>query len=182
MSFSGDSGAPQVGWRLGPGGDFTLTTPNDTFQFNQTGFDVLADGDVLCFDAGTFRVQADGGVPPLFSRAVEFALDTSTKTATIAWQYQETPPYYSAFLGTASQTDATNILVSDGGETANRISGNPADPTNLKFARVFEVTHDVTPTKVFEVDVNAPLGSIPGDPNFSGYSVSKVRRINSFYL
>ncbi len=182
VDFSGASGAPKVNWRLGPGGDFSLTTPNDTFQYNQTGISLLSDGDILCFDSGTFRVDADGSVPPLFSRAVEFSIDTTSMTASIKWQYEETPSFYSSFVGFVTSPDPGNIvLITDGGETANRISGDPTDPTNLKTARILEVTHDVSPTKFFEVDIDPALGSMPSDPTFSGYSVPRARRFKSLY-
>jgi arylsulfate sulfotransferase len=175
-----DGGMPKVVWKLGQDGDFTLTNRNETFQYGQHGLSILPNGHLMMFDDGNLRPVVDGGSAALHSRAVEFSLDTTNKQATIEWQYQETPPFYSQFLGSAYLLGNGNVLICDGGETANP-TGSPNDETNLKFARIMEVTHDATPTKVLEYEIKQPLGSQPSDPTFSGYSVYRATRLPSLY-
>lgn len=172
----GDGGAPQLLWRLGQGGDFTLTNSNDVFQFNQHGAVVLPSGHVMAFDNGNDHPN-DAGVAGLYSRAVEYSLDTTSMQATIVWQYQESPPFFSFFLGSSYLLPNGNVLVCDGGEIADR-SVSYTDATNLKFGRIMEVTHDAAPSKVMEFDVNVPIS---WTPNFSGFSVYRAVRIASLY-
>jgi hypothetical protein len=173
-----DGGAPQVQWKLGAGGDFTLTNPNETFQFGQHGVNRLPNGHLIMFDDGNERPQVDGGPTAPNSRAVEFSLDPAGKQATIVWQYGETPPFFSYFFGSAYVLPNGNVLLDDGGELTNQ-SALPVLSSNLKFARIMEVTHDATPTKVLELDIHDAMGSHPSDPTFSGYSVYRALRIPS---
>ncbi len=171
-----DGGLPKLLWRLGPGGDFALTNTNDGFQYNQHGANVLPNGHVMAFDNGSDRPN-DAGVSGLYSRSVEFSLDTTNMQATIVWQYQESPPFYSFFLGSSYPLPNGNVLICDGGEIANR-GVLYTDPTNLKYARIMEVTHDAVPTKVMELDIAPPL---TWATNFSGFSVYRAQRITSLY-
>lgn len=171
-----DGGAPQLLWRLGPNGDFTLTNANDGFQYNQHCPTILANGNILAFDDGDARPN-DAGAAGLYSRAVEFSLDTTRMQATIVWQYRESPSLYSNYVGSAYLLPNGNVLIDDGAEQADR-SGTFNDPTNLKFARIMEVTHDPSPTKVMEFDINPPL---TWQPNYSGFWVYRAKRIPSLY-
>ncbi len=173
-----DGGVPQVVWKLGAGGDFALTNSNETFQYGQHGLSILPNGHIMMFDDGNGRPEVDGGPTAPNSRAVEFSLDTVNKQATIEWQYRETPPFYSGFLGSSYLLANGNVLICDGGETANP-ADVPNDFSNLKFARIMEVTHDAVPTKVMEYDVK--VASLPGDAAFSGYSVYRATRLPSLY-
>ncbi len=174
-----DGGVPKIVWRLGEGGDFTLTNANETFQYGQHGLSILPNGHLMMFDDGDNRAVPDGGSATQFSRAVEYSLNTASMQATIEWQYRETPPFYSQFLGSSYLLANGNVLICDGGETAKATA--PTDPTNLKFARIIEVTHDATPTKVLEYDVKQPIGSLASDSTFSGYSVYRATRLPSLY-
>ncbi len=174
-----EGAAPRVVWRLGEGGDFALTNGNDTFQYGQHAISILPNGHLMMFDNGDNRPLVPGGPTVPYSRALEFSLDTTKMQATIAWQYEETPPFYSQFLGSSYLLPNGNVLVCDGGETVT--SALPTDPANLKFARIMEVTHDAKPTKVLEYDIREELHSHPANPNFSGYSVYRATRIPSLY-
>ncbi len=174
-----DGGVPRVVWRLGEGGDFTLTNSNETFQYGQHALSILPNGHLMMFDNGDNRPLVAGGPTVPYSRALEFSLDTTKMQATIEWQYRETPPFYSQFLGSSYLLPNGDVLVCDGGETVT--SALPTDPSNLKFARIMEVTHDARPTKVLEYDIREELHSHPANPNFSGYSVYRATRIPSLY-
>lgn len=175
-----DGGTPSVIWKLGAGGDFTLTNSNETFNYGQHGVNVLANGDILMFDDGNNRPAADGGIND-YSRAVEFSLDTTAKTATIVWQYQEQPSFFAQFLGSAYLLPNGNVLLCAGGLTDAPNGGVITSPSNLKYARIMEVTHDASPTKILEYEVRQELNSIPSNPTFSGYSVYRATRIPSLY-
>ncbi|MBA3656987.1 MAG: aryl-sulfate sulfotransferase [Gemmatimonadaceae bacterium] len=68
---------------------------------------VLANGNVLLFDNGTTH-------SPVESRAVEYKLDLTVKTATMVWQYRNTPALISGTLGTAERLKNGNTLVGFG--------------------------------------------------------------------
>ncbi len=171
-----DGGPPRLLWRLGPGGDFALTNANDGFQYNQHCATVLPNGNIMAFDDGDGRPN-DAGFAGLYSRAVEFSLDTTKMQATIVWQYRESPPFYSPYVGSSYLLPNGNVLVDDGADLADHL-GQTDDPTNLKYARIMEVTHDPVPTKVMEFDVNPPL---TWQANFSGFWVYRAKRIPSLY-
>lgn len=67
---------------------------------------LLPNGNVLMFDNGRYR-------EPLFSRALELAIDPEQGTAEIAWQYRETPDFYSDIMGDANRLSNGNTLVVD---------------------------------------------------------------------
>lgn len=175
----GDGGLPTRVWRLGAGGDFTLTNPGETFQYGQHAVNILPNGHLMVFDNGNERPAPDGGVDN-YSRALEYALDTTNMTATIVWQYEEEPSFFAQFLGSSYLLPNGNVLLCAGGLTEVP-NGNFGSPTNLKYARVMEVTHDAVPTKVLEYRVRRELGSMPGDRFFAGYSVYRATRLASLY-
>lgn len=174
-----DGGTPTVEWRLGAGGDFTLTNAGETFQYGQHGVNVLPNGNLMMFDNGNNRPGPDGGINQ-FSRALEYSLDTTNMTATIAWQFQDTSPFFAQFIGSSYQLANGDVLVCAGGLVDN-LALALQSPSNLKYARIMEVTHDPVPVKVMEYKVREELGSKPSDPNFSGYSVYRATRITSLY-
>jgi hypothetical protein len=65
---------------------------------------ILPNGHLLIFDNGwTHSPQA--------SRAVEYALDTAGKTATMVWQYSANPPIFNDFTGSAQRLANGNTAV-----------------------------------------------------------------------
>jgi hypothetical protein len=174
-----DGGTASVVWRLGAGGDFMLTNANETFQYGQHGVNLLSNGHLMMFDNGNNRPAADGGVN-LFSRALEYSLDTTAMTATIVWQYAESPPIFSQFIGSSFLLDNGDVLLCYGG-LVDDLSLPLENPKSLKYARVMEVTHDASPTKVLEYEVRAELNSKPSTPTFAGYSVYRATRLTSLY-
>jgi hypothetical protein len=65
---------------------------------------VLPNGHLLIFDNGWTHA------PPT-SRAVEYALDTVAKTATMVWQYSASPPIFNDFTGSAERLTNGNTVV-----------------------------------------------------------------------
>jgi hypothetical protein len=65
---------------------------------------VLPNGHLLIFDNGWTHT-------PQQSRAVEYALDTVAKTATMVWQYLASPPIFNDFTGSAERLANGNTVV-----------------------------------------------------------------------
>ncbi|HET7564384.1 MAG TPA: aryl-sulfate sulfotransferase [Gemmatimonadaceae bacterium] len=65
---------------------------------------VVGTDDILVFDNGTLHT-------PHASRAVEYRLDDSAKTATMTFQYQRTPPFYTQFTGSVQRLANGNTLI-----------------------------------------------------------------------
>ncbi|HUI10257.1 MAG TPA: aryl-sulfate sulfotransferase [Bacteroidota bacterium] len=91
-------------WRWG-GKNNQFTFVNDTLGFrHQHAIRRLASGNVTLFDNGDFRI-------PLLSRAVEYTLDEVHLTATLVWQYRNTPTIYASAMGYTQRLPNGNTLV-----------------------------------------------------------------------
>ena len=116
-------------WRWG-GKNNQFTFINDTLGFShQHGVQRLANGNILLFDNGNFH-------PVRFSRAVEYQLNESTKTATQFWEYRNTPDTYGFAMGYAQRLDNGNTLISWG---AANPTVTEVQPNGVK---VYEMTMD----------------------------------------
>ena len=65
---------------------------------------ILPNGHLMVFDNGWSH-------SPRASRAVEYALDTAAKTATMVWQYSANPPIFNDFTGSAQRLANGNTAV-----------------------------------------------------------------------
>lgn len=84
--------------------DFAITSdPLNGFSAQHSAR-MLANGNVLIFDNGTKHV-------PSVSRAVEYQLDSSAHTATLAFQFTHVPPIYTNFTGSVQRFANGNTLV-----------------------------------------------------------------------
>jgi len=98
-----DSG--EVIWRLS-GAHSSFSFVNDplngtSFQHNITA---LGNGHYLLFDNGN-------GHTPQLSRAVEYQLDLTNKSATLVWQFRDNPDKYANWLGSAQRLPSGNTLI-----------------------------------------------------------------------
>ena len=100
-----DYNTGDVLWQLG-GVQSTMTVVNDPLGgfYGQHYPHILANGDLLLFDNGTKH-------QPLESRAAEYKLDTTKKTATLVWEYRRNPPIYTTFAGSANRLSNGDTLV-----------------------------------------------------------------------
>ncbi len=95
----------QIVWQLG-GTHNQFTFVDDLLG----GFDgqhtvrVLPNGHLLLFDNGWTH-------SPQTSRAVEYALDTARKAATMVWQYSASPPIFNDFTGSVQRLTNGNTVV-----------------------------------------------------------------------
>ncbi|MEY4374033.1 MAG: hypothetical protein RL760_199, partial [Candidatus Eisenbacteria bacterium] len=89
-----DRNTGAVIWRLGrhaAHNDFTF--PNDPRGFShQHDARILPNGHLTLFDNGNL-------LDPLYSRAVEYALDESTHVATLVWQHRHSPDVFAGAMG-----------------------------------------------------------------------------------
>ena len=98
-------------WRLG-GNNNQFTFFNDSIGFSyQHAVRRIANGDITLFDNGDFHV-------PAFSRAVEYRLDEVNKTATLVWQFRDTPDVEGFAMGYVQRMENGNTLIGWG-------AGNP---------------------------------------------------------
>jgi hypothetical protein len=120
-------------WRLG-GNANQFTFPNDPAEFKgQHDIRRIANGDITFWDNGSF------GPPYHVGSAKEYSLNENTLTATLVWNYVESPTSYSTAIGNVQRLQSGNTLI-DFGIT-------PMEN------RVFDVV-DSSGNKIFELQFN----------------------------
>jgi Arylsulfotransferase (ASST) len=130
-----------VVWKLGGrDSDFTFPAADDTGPCAQHTARMLPDGHVLMYDNGSWSAstslcvdQADPTGPPVErvqTRVVEYALDTSLHTATIAGSY-EPAGRFGIFAGSAQRLDNGNTEIGWAEETTALASEVALDGTLL---------------------------------------------------
>lgn len=92
-------------WRLG-GAYSTLTFVNDPLNGprQQHGFRALGGGHYIIFDDGNLH-------NPTVSRAVEYVVDAVAKTATMVWQFRDTPDKYAYYMGNVQRMTNGNTHI-----------------------------------------------------------------------
>ena len=127
-----------IEWQLnGPDSDFRFPNPADRFYGQHTAAQ-LADGNVLLFDNGLLRPDAEGG---RYSRALELRLDAAAGTAVKVWEYRLDPDIYSARGGSAYRLGNGHTLIN--------FSSAPARHRDVRLT-VVEV--DAAGNEVFRVE------------------------------
>ena len=122
-------------WRFGnakSGNQFTFLNDKSGFSY-QHDARRLPNGNILLFDNGNYRQGTR------FSRAAEYKLDEENLTATLVWQYRNTPDVVSDFMGSTQRMANGNTLIGWGG-------------TSPTFTEV-----DSNSNKVFEVSMTNPF-------------------------
>lgn len=92
-------------WRLG-GNNSSFTFVDDPFDgvSGQHFVSTLGDNRYMVFDNGNFRSFH-------ISRAVEYQLDLTNMTATMIWQFRDTPDKYTYWMGSAQRLTNGNTLI-----------------------------------------------------------------------
>lgn len=139
-------------------------------------------GTLMMYDNGNYRARPFDKAtlaPQNQSRVVEFEIDEQAMTVKQVFEYDGTDGdrFYCPFYCEADWMSTTkNILVTDGGhiETAD---GTPNDdvPADRQWARIFEVTRDSNPEKVFEVVCDS------GKQSPFGWSIYRSNRLPNIY-
>lgn len=150
-------GTGDILWRLGPGGDFSLTNggPSDWNYGQHYPFLMSPQSSgtfpLALFDNGNDRVvDANGNVcggsttPACYSRPVVFELDEFSKTATILWQ--DKLPVFSPCCG--------SIDLLPNGDMEFDIASASSSP---QVTRVEEVTHTDNSQLVWQMNVTGQL-------------------------
>lgn len=174
---------PPDNWKS-PWSEALLKAPPDMpWFYHQHAPKVFPDGRILLFDNGNFRASPPNEKMTArknHSRVVEYRVDEAKKTVEQTWVYggDDAEAFYSPFLGDADALPKTgNVLVTDGGRVVDN-QGIPSDEilAGHKWARIFEITRETSPRKVFELYIQAPhpIG-------FAGWSVYRADRIPSLY-
>jgi arylsulfate sulfotransferase len=152
INYRDGTGSGDVLWRLGEGGDFTLTNGNFTDWFYAQHFPSLINTDdsvmsLAIFDNGNLRILDDNGstcgptpAPACYSRATIFQIDQSARTGTLSWQ--DTPGPYSFWGGSINQLPNGNVEF----EMSAPFPQIPA-------SRVLEVTQTHPPQTVWQMDI-----------------------------
>ena len=119
IDYNNGAGSGDILWRLGQGGDFTLTDGDDSQWFYAQHYPglVTVNGSQITlsvFDNGNLRVMDASGTtcgtpagPACYSRATVFQLDPSTMQAQVLWQYL--PGFFSFWGGTINQLPNGNV-------------------------------------------------------------------------
>lgn len=91
-------------WRLG-GKKNQFTFTNDPLKFSyQHAIRRIANGNVTLLDNGNFHV-------PKFTRGIEYQLDEINKTATLVWEYRNSPLIYGNSMGNMQRLNNGNSLL-----------------------------------------------------------------------
>ena len=101
----------QIEWQLfGPDSDYEFPDPADRFYKQHTASQ-LANGNILLFDNGKGRPEAEGGE---YSRALELRLDDVAGTAVKVWEHRPDPDIYAPLASSAYRLRNGNTLVNFG--------------------------------------------------------------------
>ena len=91
-------------WRLG-GKNNEFTFINDEYKFShQHDVRCWPNGDISLFDNGNLH-------SPPFSRAVEYKINDSVKTATLVWEYRHNPDFYTVAMGSSRELPNGNRVI-----------------------------------------------------------------------
>jgi hypothetical protein len=172
----------EILWRLGGRNNQFAFIDEPTLFSHQHAARRLPNGNLVLFDNGNFRL-------PLFSRAVEYAIDESQKTATLVWQHRLTPDVFGSGFGYVQRFSNGNTLISWGSTTptltevapdGSIVSELTFDPSIASYrAFRFEWPH-VKPAAVEIQPAVIALGSRGGSitamirPEAAGFSLSDV--------
>jgi hypothetical protein len=97
-------------WRLG-GKNNQFNFVNDSIRFShQHSIRKMENGNYLLFDNGNYH-------SPPFSRAVEYKLDNIQNTATLVWQYRNSPNTFAFAMGNIHRLENGNTIIGWGSAT-----------------------------------------------------------------
>ena len=118
----------------------TLTFSPTSSQYSDTHDpEIHDDGTIIFFDNGGYSasMMPGGSTPTYHSRAVEYKIDETQKTATLVWEFPGTftvdswykSNWYNSYYGDANRQPNGNVIITSG-----------SVGTNVGDCRVFEVT------------------------------------------
>jgi hypothetical protein len=146
IDYANGAGGGDVLWRLGPGGDFTLSSGDPAQWFYNQHFPVLlqeqgSSMQFAMYDNGDTRPDSSGQTcvqeVTCYSRGVLMNIDESALTAQIPWQYSL--GWFSYWGGSIAQLPNGNIEID-------------STIVNTGHARVVEVTPASAPQVVWQMN------------------------------
>lgn len=160
---------------LKPVGDLKWTYHQHSPQFTPHGT-------LMMYDNGNYRAspyEKATLAPNNQSRIVEFKIDEEAMTVEQIYEYSgsETDRFYCPFYCESDWLPKTqNLLITDGGHIELK-DGTPTDdvPGERQWARIFEITRDSPPEKVFEISFDSGLNSP------FGWSIYRASRLPNLY-
>jgi hypothetical protein len=183
----------QIQWILGPHKNwgspwrqYLLKPVGTPFEWNygQHAPVITPQGTLLLFDNGNCRAEPfDPPVPDEanYSRAVEFRIDEVNMQVSQVWQFADTNKdrLYAGTLGNAEWLPQTsNVLVTFGCITYENGAHPEPNAPRAPIARIKEVTHEVNPSVVFDLELSDPLNT---NSKSEGYRVYRSYRIPDLY-
>ena len=172
-------------WRLG-GMNNQFAFINDPIGFSyQHAVRRIANGDITMFDNGDFHA-------PPFSRAVEYRLDEVNKTATLVWQYRDTPDVEGFAMGYVQRMENGNTLIGWGagnptvtevGPAGNKLYEMSFDPGIYSYrAYRYEWTQPLTSAAIPQAPAALALAQNYPNPfnpaTTIQYSIARESRVN----
>ncbi len=126
----------EVIWRLGGKANMFQFVNGQPFAY-QHDVRQLPNGDITVFDnQGT---QQD----PAASMGIEYQIDETTKTATAVWNFTNTPPVFTTFMGNTQQFPNGNTFLSWGApSTAKGYMYNSMTEVGLDGNIIFDLSFD----------------------------------------
>jgi Arylsulfotransferase (ASST)/Secretion system C-terminal sorting domain len=114
-------------WRLG-GRNNQFTFTDDSIGFShQHAIRRIANGHITLFDNGNYH-------NPQFSRALEYELDETNRTATLVWQYRHSPDLYGEATGYVQRFENGNTLIGWGATNPSVTEVRPDGSTALELS------------------------------------------------
>jgi len=156
-------------WKMGELGDFSIAGKGEWFYHAHSPM-IVEPGRIMLFDNGNLRPGYTAET--FFTRALEFTYDEATMMFSEAWQWRDTAPFYSQYLGDADRLPNGNVLVGDGGRVKDQAQPL-TNPFNLKWYRIVEVTDGGE--VVWELEAQDFSGDV------LGYSLYRAQRWPSIY-
>ncbi len=136
-------------WRA-PWASALFALDGGTWMYHQHGINLGPNGTLFAFDNGNNGASPPSPrVPTVVSRAVEYALDESTRTVEERWSYADPRGFFAGEMGNVQYLPAAETVLVNFGAIKRKL---PEDPTVV----ILEVTHEAPPRVVFEINVYPP--------------------------
>jgi len=153
-------------WRLG-GLQNQFTFINDPYNGFHYQHDIrrISNGNITLFDNGNFH-------SPRFSRAVEYTLDEVNKTATLVWEYRNSPDIFGGAMGNVQRLENGNTLICWGSANPNITEVTPDGAIALEMT----LPQGLYTYRAFKFEWNGPQGIYQGY-----YTIPSAYRLKQNY-
>jgi hypothetical protein len=166
LDYANGTGSGDILWKLGPEGDFTLSSGDPTQWFYSQHYPNLlstngSQMNIAVMDNGDYRTDSNGvqcettpTSPACYSRAAIFQVDESTNVATLLWQ--DLPAGVYSFWG-----GSVGVL------SNGNVEFDMTTPTGGSSSEIMEVTQTDSPETVWQLN-------IAGENAYRGYRIPSL--------